>query len=124
MSKEELIKYIKGLTEITKENNKRGIEVGVEISVDMAEQLLYLIEKQQKEIENSYKVKFKVGEKAKLANGMSIGYMEPNHNKEVTIREITIRKGYIDYYVDYIKDGEIHNFRCNLQERDLVKLEE
>ena len=52
MSKEELIKYIKGLTEITKENNKRGIEVGVEISTDMAEQLLNLIEKQQKEIKN------------------------------------------------------------------------
>ena len=86
--------------------------------------LLKLIEKQQKEIENSYKVKFKVGERAKLADGISIGIMGPNHNKEVFIRKIEIREGYIDYFVDYIKDGEIHNFRCNLQERDLVKLEE
>ena len=65
-----------------------------------------------------------IGETAKLANGMSIGHMGNNHNKEVTIREIKIREGYIDYYVDYIKDGKTHNFRCNLQERDLIKLEE
>lgn len=52
MSDEELIKYFKNLTEITKRDNTKDFEIGVEISVDMAEQLLYLIEKRQNEIEN------------------------------------------------------------------------
>ena len=51
MSDEELIKYFKNLTEITKRDNTKDFEIGVEISVDMAEQLLYLIEKQQNDID-------------------------------------------------------------------------
>lgn len=51
MSEEELIKYIKSLNEITKKNNKKGIVVGLEISTDMADAIINLIEKLQKEKE-------------------------------------------------------------------------
>ena len=51
MSEEEIIKHIKTLNEITKKNNKKGIVVGLEISTDMADKLLNLIEKQDKMID-------------------------------------------------------------------------
>ena len=50
MSEEEIIKHIKILNEITKKNNKKGIVVGLEISTDMADKLLNLIEKQDEMI--------------------------------------------------------------------------
>ena len=84
--------------------------------------VLNLIEKQQKEIEKSYKVKFKVGEKARLRDGLTIGCMGNNHNKEVIIKRIIISDNHISYYVDYIKDGEKHSFMVGLEDSDLIKL--
>ena len=55
MSEEEIIKYIKTLNEITKKNNKKGIVVGLEISTEMADKLLNLIEKQDKMINKAIK---------------------------------------------------------------------
>ena len=72
--------------------------------------------------ENSYKVKFKVGEKARLRDGLTIGCMGRDHNKEVIIREIIITTNYISYYVDYIVNGEKHNFMVGLEDSDLIEL--
>ena len=58
MSNEEFIEWFKKYTALTKKDNELaetvGLELNVEISVEMAEQLISLIEKQQKEIENKY----------------------------------------------------------------------
>ena len=55
MSNEEFIEWFKKYTALTKKDNELaetvGLELNVEISVEMAEQLISLIEKQQKEIE-------------------------------------------------------------------------
>lgn len=52
MSEEELIKYFKNLTAVTKDSNvkMKELETGVEISVEMAEQLISIIEKLQKDV--------------------------------------------------------------------------
>ena len=81
MSEEELIKYIKGLTEITKENNKRGMEVGVEISVNMAEQVLNLIEKQDKMIDL-------------MAETMALDIMYADEDKDVQTMKEKIKEKY------------------------------
>lgn len=55
MSDEELIKWFKNYTAVTKDSNvkMKELETGVEISVEMAEQLIGIIEKLQKETEIS-----------------------------------------------------------------------
>lgn len=57
MSEEETLKYFKRLTNITKQDEiKNNMKIGVEITTDMAEQLLNLIQKQQKELEKKDKI--------------------------------------------------------------------
>ncbi len=52
MSEEKALKYFKRLINITRQEEiKNNIKIGVQITTDMAEQLLNLIQKQQKEIE-------------------------------------------------------------------------
>ena len=48
MSEEEIIKYIKTLNEITKKDNKKGFVIGLEISTEMADTILNLIEELQR----------------------------------------------------------------------------
>ena len=50
MSNEEAIKYFKNLTTVTRRNNTKDLEVGVEISVGMAEELISIIEEKEEEI--------------------------------------------------------------------------
>ena len=94
MTDKELIKWFKKYTAITKKDNEIaetvGLELNVEISVEMAERLINLIEKQQEELEH-YK---NIYEQEKMKKQDMINQIQ---QLEEEAREIELQK-LEDYY--------------------------
>lgn len=105
MSEEELIKYFKNLTEITKRDNTKNLEVGVEISVEMAERLIGIIEQEKTKFILTYNTlnrlshfndiipKQAIRDKIKELNNMTKKIYKHRKPQRYTLNEIQAIKG-------------------------------